>query len=377
VVTNYVSSGSSVVYFTNPSKHVPADVVRIDNGNDDWVLIRLGESVGGSGFIIDSIIDTNLAASDTFTTADSTCKTTLASVPFGSGKRKALNYLPVTLFNFFQTHRDTLAKTWEEMSVSSLADTSLETLGMKSVIQTARKLNYSIHSQYNSLRVASSSGEFAVFGGLPHFFDPAIRTFAETTGSTERYNKLKSADSYGINTVGSGTAVTLSMLETHAKRQGQYGSKDKTAFVSPDFFSKVKEAVYGDVSLERSVYGSVNPEYVDPWSVPYMDLGYCKYSFVVDYDLNTLPMLVKDSVSTSTTNATDTSNWMVTVDPDHTKLIPAIIDNVGVDTLGIRPLPKDDINSVRKSEMESTGTYTLQIDDPRTGGYFGITGTGS
>jgi hypothetical protein len=379
LASDYSSGGSAArIHFNKTDIHIPMDIVRVNHATtSSYVTVRLGDKISAGVYNIDSIVDTNLSdSSETFAADNAKTQTLMSSVNFGKGKRESLNMNPTMLFNYFQTHRETLGKTFEELSGSTLADTDLMDLAMKHIRELAKKFNLTINFQQYCALVAGSDGEYGIFGGFPHMFNPAQvgdSNDLSGAGKVYRYSKIQNVDAYGTNRVDDGSTFDPENFLEWSRQLAEFGSKDKLIFLSTKTMSKVRKAFADEVTLERGVYGAMDPGYANMFDMPSVNLD-CRLHFLPDYCLDGTRMLVKDS-TTAATNASNLQDWMVAVDPEYTSLVPGIIKNVGVDDLGMKPLPYDDVNAVRQEEMEVTGTFTLRCEDPRTGGYYSITGS--
>lgn len=367
---SYSTGGNPGVIALTKDMYVSEDIVHLDNGTY-WLKIRLFTNTGGNVWTFE-VIDTNIAAANqpNFLTTDPIVMN-LSSTRWGENARKGLNYIPTVIHNWCQSHRDSIIKSHEEQGQATLADTSLSFLAMKALREATRKFNYSLHTSYSAL-----NGQNGIFGGLPFVFNPANRTQVAVAGGRENLLRGISTDGvanpgmYGINKLyATGGTIALSDLDDYMLRVTEYGNMrhEKIAFLSPSMFNIIKESMYGQVQIERGIFGSINPAFESAWEMPFMEFSYGKLFFCVDRSLGNIRNDVVD-IDRLTNNAGYRDRWMVVVDPEHTALVPMSIKG-RTDTLGIQPMENNDIRNQRSDELEVTCSYTLAVTDPRTGGY--------
>ncbi len=359
---SFNSSSATTIQLTE-QKFVEDDIIHLgenNSGTEEWAIVRINSFASGSYIYNCTVLDHS-----TFTFTTSANVTVLSSgVPYDGEARKFLNVHPTMAQNQMQRTRDTVGVgQWEE-SEKYLADHSLEhqiALGFKAV---QKKKNKSLYLNYIATS-ASSGSDYGVAGGLPYFFNPHDATFDDSSG----IRNLCVSGATGHNQVDSGTEIDLDNLAEWGEKLTRKGGKEKVLNMSPLMFRKFMTQLRNEVTIQRPSFMEYNLGFGSAWDMHALDLGFVTFYLNCDRGAQAIPSLVIDDDDEST--QADRLHWMVAIDPDHTGLINYEVKGKGSQSLQINPVSKTRNNSIQEVEMDST--WTLAIDDPETGGYYGIT----
>ena len=332
---------------------------------DNWAQIRILGKDSGTTYNFE-LISTSGSAS--FTTALTSVLIVSSAVGIHNDAREYLNKKGDIGWNWAQRSRDTVGKsdfeddnTFIENGLAHLIQLGYEFYGEK------RELAY--FTNMAAKGGANENDEWNLAGGLPYFLDPHGVTFGDTAGIRNR--ACENDDFVGQNLVVDGTTFTYKNLREWGYKLGDFGKKNKMLFAGDTMYELMYQLLEDNVGIQNVNYQDIMPAFPVNWVVQKAQVGPCTFFLVRDTAINGMPMMVKNNVTADVLTA-DPNKWMVALDMLHVRETPYVNNKGVIKNPTMREIDRINNGSVDKMEFDSMGCLT--IDEPRSCGYFGITG---
>lgn len=365
LAANFTSNTSASIQFNTGADHLyQGDIVNLYHTTDDeYCQIRIDERLAANQYSF-TVIDTDNGAT-TYVAANTLCKFASSSVNLHGDARPFLNKKGELGTNWVQRMRDTIGKS-DYSSEDTVIEDSTEHLVRMAHEYFAEKMSIMYYTNRVSLGSRDTSDEYLMGGGLPYFYNPHDATYALSSGKQTMAN----ANFSGVNKVVNGSEFSLRNLIDWMCDLTFYGGKEKF-FLCSDFMLKMMiDLVRSTIGIQRTDLSSINLNLPYSWDVQTASLIFGNAHFLRDTSLNSIPMLIKDD--TDNTIISDPLKYIVAVDPKHIKRVPYINRQGKVCVPGMSEVAR--INNSSIDKMEFDATVGLEIDEPRSGGYFGISG---
>lgn len=339
------------------------------SSTEEWAVVKITSTAGAPNYTYSCTVISH--STGVFTTS-ARVELSASAVDYDGPARSFLNIKGDVGHNYMQRSRDTVGKGLLERTELTLAENSLEhvvTLAMKSYL---KKIDKQIHQSPVAFQTGSSATDYGYAGGLSYFFNPHDATYSDSSGvrTLAAYDAVNNGY-VGVNKVVSGTTIDTSDLRRWMSDLTKYGSKEKFVALSPLMMQLVYDSLENTVGF-RADTPAPNiflPEFAHAFNMPSYETGFGRIYFVVDRSMTGMRQHIIDDGDGSTT--ANGLYWMVAIDPMHTGMVYLNAEGGGTMTPKIKMVEKERNNSIEEIEIDSA--WSLIIDDPRTGGYFGIT----
>jgi len=360
------NSGGSSITLTE-QRYFTGDMLWFQESSTTYALVRLTNDGNGSGVYSCTVLD-----GDGELSSGTVGQMAAPGVDLHGEARDFLNVTGDLGKQYFQRMRETIGKSYFETAEHFLVDNSLDGLVRKAFRSFYRKLNHSLFTNTVASGRRATGTDFQIFGGFPYFFNSKNATFSEANG----IRTLAANGYYGKNKVDTGTTLDFMNILNWVEELVEYGNKDKFVTLSPAMYIKFLQAVKSEITVMNSSFAQFVPSFANAWEVPVADFGFGRLHLFVDRGLTGMKQIVTDG-----SNTANSLDWMVAYDPEYTRMETLNItgnqytsaDETGVQEVRIRPVTNTNNPTLKKIEFD--GTKALVINDPRTGGYYGITGS--
>ncbi len=361
-------TASTITFASDYDFFLEGDILRLfDTGDNIDTTIRITSRITAAQYNC-VVLNTNDTGGGTaMAIADTLINVLNSSVNIHGDARQFLNKKGEIGSNWMQRSRDTVGKS-DFSGEDVIIDDSMEGLVRMGWRFFAEKDELKLLTQNFALGGQSTSDEFLISGGLPYFYNPA--QIAYSVSATTGVRTAAAENFTGVNKVVSGTEFTMSDLRNWMCDLTEYGTKDKLFIVNDDTYKMVYDLVEKNVGIQRTDLRSLDLGLADAWEVNTLSLGFGRAHLLRSKALNNVRMVIKDADSPDTLYSN--GEYMIcAVDPYHVGRRAYVDRNNNVRRTDMTSVER--INNGSIDKMEFDGMTGLEINEPRSGGYFSIT----
>jgi len=359
-------TATSITFAASYDFFFEGDIIRLyDTVTDFTAIIRLGTRISAAKYNCTVLTTSDTGAGTAMLVAATTFINVLNSSVNIHGDARPYNNKKGNIGrNWMQRSRDTVGDS-DFAGEDFLIDNSKASLIQRAWKYYAKKEELKLLTQDFAFGGIDTSDEFMMSGGLPFFYNPANVAHTDVAGF-----RSTSADGFnGVNKVVSGTEFTLSDLRNWMCDLTAYGTKNKLFITNDDSYKMIYDLAEKSIGIERTDLRDLDIGLADVNMVNTLSLGFGKAHLMRSKALNDVRMLIKDSTTPGTTS--NGQYMIIAVDPAHIGKRAYIDKNGKTKNADMSEIARINHGSIDKTEFDGMGG--LEVNEPRSGGFFSIT----
>lgn len=326
-------------------------------------IIRYRDATGNESKRVQFVNSTGTAAANRTFTTSATVTTLPNNAEFDGKVGAGIELAPEFINNAMMRSREAVQVGTHTHSDNLITDVSIEKQAKMKMYKVMRDMNSLLWLSNNKKVAAQGFADFGMVGGFDYFFRPDNTSMTNIDGTT--LTGLK-----GVRKLTTSTTISSNMLDEWMIDFTEYGSDEKVLVANPTVINKFVQMAKREGILQYGDrFGSPN---IDNYfaAVQSIETAFGKLWLVPDRGATGIYKYITDG-----TLSLNSTSMGIVFDKAHTRIIHHNATkgkiNKGVQSLKLLPVDTTaDNNSVDKMEWDTT--WSLMIDDPRTGGYIGF-----